>query len=285
MKNTKYSSLKSAGKLAGTIKAAVAKRVQRDNNIASPRPVKGMAATVLIPLGSGDRLAARVAAEASNKRRKNWESAEADRSSVTPDVRTNDCGRYSSRCTYTHYTYTPTLRSCGRQTKSRLVAFVGRECYRIRAAKGWEFGCDEYGMFAVRSSRSTVVNYRYHFTSEDVRSHRQLFLAARNHEAEQLEQKRADRSRKAESILRAKIRAKLLADGSVWVKFTDARAAGNCAAGIRQFCGQNGLSVTKCYPLKAIQRLAAIDNRVQRTIDAAVDRAVTDEIRGFCVVK
>lgn len=279
-----YSALKASGKFSGTIKAAKAKRQERDNNQQQPRSVKGMAATVLIELSFADCQWVSGEAQKQEPRKRNWRSAESDRSSKTVTVQTNDLGNYSSRCTYRHYTYTPKLRSCGKCTAKHLVAFVGANRHRMTARKGWQFGSDEYGMFVVRSSRKYITEYRYHFDSEDVRSARVMFESARKHEQGILARKAADKARKAEEKQRSDVRNRLVESGNVWISFRDARAAGNCAAGIRTFCGQNDLNTSAVYRMEDVQRLAEKDTRVQRTIDAALDRAVTDEIRGYCSI-
>lgn len=279
-----YSALKASGKFSGTIKAATAKRKERDNSQKQPRSVKGMAATVLIELSDYDQKKVESAARSAEPRKKNWDAAEPDRASKVFTVQTNDLGNYSSRCTYRHYTYTPKLRSCGKCTPQHLVAFVGANRHRMTARKGWEFGSDEYGMFVVRSSRRHIAEYRYHFDSADARSARVMFESARKHEQGILARKAADKARKAEEKQRSEVRDRLIESGNVWVSFRDARAAGNCAAGIRTFCGQNDLNTSAVYRIEDVQRLVAKDIRVQRTIDAALDRAVSDEIRGYCSI-
>jgi hypothetical protein len=287
---TNYSRLRNEGRLTGTIKAAQAKRKNRDNSQEMPRRVTGLAATTLIDLGPAAAASATIAARTAHPRRKNWNSPAACRTSKQPTVAAIDEGRYSSRCTYKKYSYNVHLRSCGKCTAGLLVAFIGPDRIRIPAPRGWEFGNDVYGMFIVRTTE-TRESYRYHFDSDDVKNGRTLVRAACHHEQEQRAARRSriarDKAEKAANLANKRTQAareSLLTSGRVWVTFADARRAGSCAAGIRTFCSQHELNPSKSYPLKAVQHLAGIDGRVNLAINAALDRAAADELRGFCKI-
>jgi hypothetical protein len=288
---TNYSRLRNEGRLTGTIKAAQAKRKARDNSQEMPRRATGMAATTLIDLGPAAAAAATSAGRTAHPRRRNWNSPAACRTSKRPTVAAIDEGRYSSRCTYKKYSYTPHLRSCGKCTAGLLVAFIGPDRIRIPAPRGWEFGNDVYGMFIARTSNSHRESYRYHFDSDDVKNGRTLVRAACRHEQEQKHVRRSriarDKAATAANLANKRTQAareSLLTSGRVWVTFADARRAGSCAAGIRTFCSQHELNPSTAYPLKAVQQLAGIDGRVNLAINAALDRAAADDLRGFCKI-
>ena len=268
---TKYQTLRNSGKLTGTIKSAMHKRAERSKDDDTPDKDK----TILIPLGDTAIAYANSTARKTHPTRRNWTLPKPDRASKFVRCQINDLGNYSSRCRYIHYTYTPTFRSCGKCTAKHLVAFMGSKKVRYVAVHGWSFGVDEYGMYVVKNSRSSE-DFRYHFNTDDLHSRRTLMKSARGHDTNVQLAKRNERVRKAAI-------SKCLKHG-VWVTFQDARNAGCCSSGIKSFCAKNEIDYSKYYSANFIKKFSHLDSRVSRTINVAIDRAVLDNQRGYCLI-
>lgn len=269
-----YSQLRKDGKLCGTIKAAKEKRGKRDmNQYVEKRPKRVIDRTVLIH--AGPTLVHTVRAHVmSNSRKKNWNyGVSEDRSSKHGTTRTVDEGRYSSRCTFTHYTYDVCVRSCGRVTRNRLVALIGDKRIKMTAPAGWCFGCDEYGLYVVRKRREHTPRFRYHFNSDNLENKSALRDAGIAHERFLIEAT-------TKKQLSAKCRRQAIEVG-VFVGYQDSRAAGNCHAGTVGWFRSHGLSTYKHYPLDFAKSLDN-DGPVHRTIEAAIERTAKEINAGFC---
>ena len=270
-----YSSLRRAGKLTGTIKDAVKtweKRHERKPSVYKFREQK-----ILILLSSVHVNEANRIAKNDHPLRKDWNYPEPG---TITRVEVIDNGRYSSRCTYTHYTYTPLYRSWGKCTAGHLIAFVGPNHYRMTPPAGCKFGTDGYGMYVVRIRHAHRKFFRYHFESADLANKSTLRSALKQHEKKQRDAIKSDR----ESNLRKGIRSDVIGNGLVYVGFRDSITAGNCAAGTKAFCDHHGLDARNWYPLQAVIRFQKYDSRIKRVINAAIDRTVADIQRGYCQV-
>jgi len=283
-KRDKYSELRAKGRLYGTLKRAreLARRRASACFQRTPPPLTVEARTVVIPLSGA--LSAELVQWSHDLHplRSNWEhpAASTSRGRRVCEI---DNGRYSSRCTYTLWTYRPETRCCGRACGRWLLWFCEDQRRWLRAPRGWVFGQDRLGLYVVRRSEKRI-RYRFHFDSASLRSIRTLHNAALDHEhnqraadREQRERKRRQREREAE-IQRAM-------GVGVYVGLRDSVRAGNCPAGSRTWAKNHGLDARQYYPIAVIRRLANVNgnrHQVERACEAAIDRTVRDMERGFC---
>ena len=264
----KYSTLRSAGKLFGTIKRAVAIREDRDQRAATKKRQR----LVRIPLGSEQQRDCQEQARKLKPAVRNWAKtyAVANRDQKCIAVIMRDCGRYSSRCTYLRHEYDVTLRSCGTCTPRRLLWFNGAKSGLVMAPRGWRFGRDELGLYVERSGNRNALK-RYHFTSDDV-VNGSMFVAARAHE---------ERQRKSAAEQRAEKRVM----GDVCVLPGDSLRAGNCQAGTIAFQSLHNLQgYCKASVLQRIaERLGGVRaKQILRAVAAATARTANDLQRGYC---
>ena len=165
---------------------------------------------------------------------KNWRSATASTANGrTGRIQTHNLGRYSSRCQYTHYEYSPTMTSWGIVLADgiELAGRIGKQGFRLTAPKGFVFSSDALG--AKLQSRDGKRDY--HFSSDEV--------LAENAMRGMMQRARANWSRQAEarkSEAQAKRDAKIYEQeiASVRVTLDDSRRAGNCIEGSLTYAEQ-----------------------------------------------
>lgn len=266
----KYSALRKAGKLHGTVKRAVALREERDQRAVTKKRQR----LVRIPLGSKHQRECQEQARQQKPAVRNWAKtyAVAKREQKCVAVVARDCGRYSSRCTYLRYEYDVTLRSCGTCTEARLLWFIGTSSGRMLAPRGWRFGRDELGLYVERKANRNALR-RYHFSSDDVLSG-SVIVAARAHEVLQ---------RKAAAEQRAEQRV----SGEVCVLPGDSLRAGNCQAGTMAFQSLHKLQGwCRASVLQRIaERLGGVRaKQILRAVAAATARTANDLQRGYCLL-
>jgi hypothetical protein len=271
------------GLLAGTIKRAKALRKQRDAAQRSKtcRTPSVWTDTTLVPLGPvhADELA--TAAKKKYPRRKNWESPAADHSSRRMYVSDINNGRYSSRCTYAHWTYEPRIRSCGRVTERRLLYFHANSHRMLIAPRGWKFGLDRNGIYISRVRERREFR-RYHPTSDDLANVTTLRAAAIAHERKQIDATAAERF--AQKMAEQSESATALVEQLGWmVSADDSVQSGNCEAGTIGWIRRNGLR-RKWYDADKIMRLDD-SMHVRRAVARAKKRTIEDVVRGYCKVK
>jgi hypothetical protein len=282
-KRDDYSRLLNAGKLHGTITRAVRLRSKR-NALAIATPQQDRLTRIELP----GWLAGRVSRLARDEypRRQNWNNPipHNDHQRKGVCVLTQDEGRYSSRCTYTHYTYTPTVRCCGACSPGRLLWLCHAGSKILKAPKGWRFGRDDLGLYVVRNGEPRS-EYRYHFVGDDLENTTTLRAAGIEHEQRQKRAAQEQKARERSAKQLEKLREKALRVG-VYVRAADSIRAGNCGAGTRQWAEDHSLAVNRAYPVEAIARFAVNGHKqqVERAIEAAIDRSVIDLQRGYCDV-
>lgn len=277
---TDYSALRKSGKLYGTIKRAKELRKQRDRLQESYYPQKRLE---LIPLPSELRSMAMSNAYDRYPRRKNWLTPSPDATSKRPTVQEIDNGRYSSRCKYTHWTYRPQIRCCGIVTKKRLLWFHGENKTLMFAPKGWKFGRDNLGLYIVRNKENRV-EFRYHFSGDDLVNKSTLRNAAIEHERTQIEsaKRKTEESRNAKKIAKLK---KLALKLGVFVTARDSVNSGNCGVGTKRWADDHGFDIRKSYPMETILRAGKMNGnkyQVERACEAALLRTVKDLDKGYC---
>ena len=276
----KYQNLRNQGKLHGTIKRAVAlAATRRDARVeTAKRPP-----TVVLPLGLEDRHTVRGLARAAHPRKQNWDSEEGtiDTTSILGwTVLEKDHGAYSRRCTWRRVSYTPTITSYCHAFETRLIARIFTTLYKLRAPRGWRFGRDELGVYVVRVSETREA-FRYHLESDNVRAGvRAIRTAAIAHEVGQRE------AAKEQRLVREATKAekKILRRAGVWISERDSRNVGNCRAGTATFARQNGLDISRHYPVKVLERLIGKHYSIATVISYAEKRTLRELRTGVCAL-
>lgn len=227
----------------------------------------------LIPLGPHDSTMANDVVTARNRRLKNWNHPEATtHCSNNLRYKTIDEGRYSSRCSYTHYTYTPMMLSAGRISDdgSVLGAVINTGRYTLPAPRGYRWGTDANG---IRLYRTTKQGDDFHPTSDDIRAGiRHIVRQLRKNAETRLQARREKQQQDAAE--------KMACAHGIWVSVDDSRDAGNCAAGTIAYCERHGLDRARHYRAEVLLR-AEDSSRVRSAIAAAKKRQLADWKRGY----
>lgn len=274
-----YSALRKQGKLTGTIKAALAKREQREQRQRrEPARGRGPYALALIPLGPQHAALAARSAREQFPRRRNWDAPEPGCHQI--GIKTVNHGRYSHRCRYERVSYTPVMRSCGMITPGRALLLIGNDTIRIRAPRGWRFGRDENGLYLTRTSETREA-FRYHPTSDEWSAGLSAIRAAAiDHEQTQRRVAREAREQRRQ----ARKDAALLATIPVYVCLRDSRTAGNCAAGTVAWARRHDLDPTLHVPAEIVRRLADRNPQAMRAVESAERRTLTEIRRGYSLI-
>lgn len=275
----KYQQLRSAGKLHGTLKRAVELRKQRDamkelpgDRLATPLKQHRNNARTLIPLGhAGMDAEARIRDQ--NRRLKNWTSKQAG---LETRLRTNDEGRYSRRCTYTHYTYTPLVQSYGVACGKALYFHFDGTVKRVAAPRGYRWGTDANGIRLISLSNPKA---DYHPLAEDLLDGVKVVV-------EKLRDNlriRIEAGKKQKQQLGAVKRAER--EGAT-VCLADSLRAGNCATGSINWAKRHGLDPQRHYRPSQVLALANGDiQRVAIVVTVALKRHRTEMERGYALLE
>ena len=217
-------------------------------------------------------VAANDAAVALYPRRKNWRRAVPTRQpSISPWVRTVDLGRYSSRCTYTHYEYEPVYHSAvavSRSGQCAVLLAAGVVERIILAPAGLRFATDDNGAHVLDAHGTD-----YHPTAEEWRSRR--FAAEVRAQLRVIRASRIQAEREAKRTQAAQKRIDAL--GPVWVCYEDSIAAGNCRQGTLEFAQRHGLS----GHIRADVLARIGSDRAEAAVQAAKVRAAREIIQGY----
>jgi len=275
---------------SGTIKDAVKKRRERLNrrHVAEPLPLETRVkrARIIVPLGMDHREEAGRDARRLYPQRKNWDSCAAVAEWwQNTHVRDISHGRYSSRCTYTRYTYEPQVGSFAFLTSYGMCYVYRGKKYRFRNPHGYRWGRDENGLRLYRVKKPSD---DYHPQSTDLigpdgtpaplRS-----LTAIVRENTKVRNETAARAR-AETK-RAKDAAQKAEREGCRVCVADSLRAGNCYAGTSSWARRHGLDTSKHYEPSKVLELANGDaHRVSLVVNVALRRHREEMQRGFCLV-
>ncbi len=274
-----YSALRKQGTLTGTIKAAMAKREQREQR-QRREPARGRGPYALALIPPGPQHAAQAARKAREKfpRRQNWDAPEASYHQI--GIKTVNHGRYSHACRHDRLSYTPVLRACGTVTPGRALFLIGNDTIRLRAPRGWRYGRDENGLYLTRTGETREA-YRYHPTSDEWSAG----LAAIRSAAIAHEQTQRQVARDArEQQRQARKDADLLATIPVYVCLRDSRKAGNCAAGTVAWARRHDLDPRQHVPADIVRRLADRNPQALRVVEYAERRTATEIRRGYSLL-
>ncbi|MDE2100117.1 MAG: hypothetical protein KGL39_22875 [Patescibacteria group bacterium] len=229
-----------------------------------------MKTKILVSLGPIFANQARELAYEKNPRIKNWRGPIA---STRTGIATHNLGRYSSRCKYIHYEYSPTLTSFGVILRggSGFAGRVSRQGFNLSAPKDFIFAGDSLG--AKIQSRDGKRDY--HFNSDEIFDGMGAIMRrARANWKAQAEAAKA----KKESARIEKIKARELK--SVRVTLGDSRRAGNCVEGSLRYA-ETRLGISRQQILDgdylfsvSAENLLRVngDERVHRAVNVAWQR-------------
>ena len=270
---------------SGTIKAAIAKRAER-RAAATLAPVEPLArrvklARVIVPLGWRHGDTASADASQAEPRFRNWERPEAVatwRHGVR--IRHNNEGRYSSNCTYIHWTYTPEIGSFARITRAGMVYVFRGKSYTFRHPHGYRWSRDSNGLrlYSLADPRND-----YHPDSGDLLPNgkqatlRSLSAVVRGNAEARRAVARGER--------RAIASSKRAEGEGCRVCLADSLRAGTCCIGTREWARRHGLDATRHYRPSEVLALANGDShRVALVVTVALKRHREEMAAGACVV-
>jgi hypothetical protein len=188
-----------------------------------------------------------------DSRKKNWNSPES--TFGRSQIKTNDMGRYSSRCTYTHYTYTRLVQSWGyvvspKHLYIRIDHNLGLISRLLSAPRGYYFSHDKNGIKIVSNSNKKI---EYHPTAFDfihITSSSNKFKDIIQN-AKYLYKVRKDNEKRQRLEKRKKLDTeKYIKDAEnqgCFVSFVDSILAGNCQAGTEAWAARCGLDKSQHY--------------------------------------
>lgn len=269
----KYQKLRLQGKLFGTIKRAVALREKRDS--LKSKKVMDLAGRFnriveLIPLGcyrsnSVDKI------HEAHPRKQNWTSPKA---SFKTGLIINDLGKYSNRCKYTHYTYTPGIESFGRILNEKLFYHLDSKRYILKAPKGWKWSTDSNGIKLLKTKNSQI---EYHPTAFELVERNNLRNICNKAKELYQQRKQAEKKLRLQRLTEEKNkkefdkRIKTAIKSDCYVLLNDSLKSGNCLAGTQNWLTSHKLGVLNYVRLKDI--ISYIDeSRVKLVILYAIKR-------------
>lgn len=208
--------------------------------------------------------------------RKNWDGTTAMKTRHERGwyVKEINHGRYSSRCTYTKWSYEVKVTSTAFVTPARLFFwFANDPVRRIKAPHGYHWDKDGNGVKLVANADS---NADYHPDAHDLltMTPRQLAAKARENAAIRKAQRRQTQKEIA-AIKRAE-------DEGATVCVADSLRAGNCRAGTVTWARNHGLDPVRHYRPSEILSLAnGQTDRVALVVTVALRRHRMEMERGY----
>ena len=213
-------------------------------------------------------------------------------------LKTNSHGRYSSRCKYERFSYTPMIQSFGYMINKNTLYFrtdtdQGIISRTIKAPRGFHFAIDHLG-FKIQSNSTKSMDY--HFTAidllpyaikkNDYKSGQLLVAIAKsNYQArKKANLKSAIFSTDPEKVKRVIKEAERL---QVQVSIVDSIKAGNCLSGTQIWAMRNRLSTSNHYQIQSIfDKLDdANKDRVKLVILRAIERTKQELERGYSLLQ
>lgn len=179
---------------------------------------------IIIALGHIHSNIALKTAQENNGRIKNWLSPVPSLKGRIGAIVIHNCGKYSSRCPYTKYKYTPTIQSWGVviDNGNRIAGRVGKQGFCLTAPRGYNFTTDVLGA----KLQTKYGKHDYHFDSEEIFDGiKGIVSKLRTNIAKQKEARRsAELAKRSAKIYEREI-------GTTRVTLDDSRRAGNCIEG------------------------------------------------------
>ena len=214
-----------------------------------------------VPLGDQDAAFARNLAREKYPHRSNWESPEGGKETT---VISRSHGSYSSRCSFTRWSYTPVLKSyafISRWGGNGLLYHHHQGTFVVSAPRGWYWTTDENGLCLKSKS---FPKDDYHPISDDLKKgprfvHRQAVALRRKRQAKQRES-------------RQDMAGMLKGKHGVRVGLHDSHDAGNCDAGTLAFARRHGLDPKGYYSPAKLLALEPDNQRIKLAIAMAIRR-------------
>ena len=278
---TDYSHLKKIGKFCGTLKAAkelqIARQAARKTNDPLEDTIYGRLAKArkAIPLGSTSTSEVEALVYHDNPRKKNWRETKSEVSQNGPYCREINCGRYSSRCTYTHWEYQPAVGCYGIPCRARLLfSYAGKKTI-LMAPVGYKWATDANGILLVSNDGKKD----YHPDSDDLRNYRKAALrdkALKNHETRQQLKKQAKEDAAA---------VRLAEKEGAMTCLADSIKAGNCKAGTINFATRHNLNpADHIKPTELLKIANGQAHRVRLAVAISLRRHRREMTQGFCLL-
>ncbi len=231
----------------------------------------------IIPLGYNLKNRVREIVREVNGRISNWREpvAHTDDDCVGKYL-THDLGRYSRRCRYTHYEYSPICPSYGiiSENGNSVSGKIVAEDFTLTAPKGYIFATDSLG---IKLQSKTNPKKDFHFNSDHVTFGGISFILKElrsNWDKHRTAYRAAVQQKYFDKIFQREI-------GSTLVNLGDSRRAGNCIEGtlawVEKKLGIERKTVLEndylfSVPAKRLLPLAQEDYRVNNAIKSAWNR-------------
>jgi len=213
-------------------------------------------------------------------------------------LKSNNHGRYSSRCKYDRFSYTPMIQSFGYLINKSTMYFRtdtddGIISRVIKAPRGFYFAIDHLG-FKIQSN--SIKSMDYHFTALDLLPYAikkndyksgqlMVAIAKSNHKArKQVDLKSAifsDDPKKVNKVIKEAERLQ------VQISIVDSIRAGNCLSGTQVWAMRNHLSTSNHYQIQSIfDKLDdANKDRVKLVILRAIERTKNELDKGYSMLR
>ena len=229
----------------------------------------------IIPLGNDSENEVERAIKKQHPQRKNWETTQAERSEYGPNCNTIDHGRYSSRCTFTHYTYRPVIGSWAFIKGDSLEFHYTGKISILLPPSGYSWKKDANGIHII----STDGKKDYHPDSDDLRNYSKSDIRAKalnNYKIRKEELKQQKRN-----LLLIKKAEK---EGAM-ICLKDSIRSGNCQVGTINFANRHNLNPQKHYPPTQLLKIAnGQADRVAIAVAVGLRRHYREMRQGFCEI-
>ena len=213
-------------------------------------------------------------------------------------LKINSHGKYSSRCKYDRFSYTPMIQSFGYMVNKNTLYFrtdtdQGIVSRVIKAPRGFHFAIDHLG-FKIQSN--SIKSMDYHFTCLDLLPYAikkndyksgqlMVAIAKSNYKARKQVDLKSDifspDPKKVNKVIKEAERLK------VQISIVDSIKAGNCMAGTQVWAMRNHLSTSKHYQIQSIFDKLDGENkdRVKLVILRAIERTKQELARGYSLLQ
>ena len=283
-----YRKYQEKGKLNCTIKTANTIHNKRKNNRNYRDPLtftkwtrQDLARTKIL-LGDKSYEEVKYEVRCNNGRIQNWESPEAIKAPFNPCYETINNGRYSSKCTYTHYTYRPQVGSYAILPQHGLWILYryAKKLTKLSVPFGYTWTKDQNGICLISKTNK---NIDYHPTSDDLRDYSKKSIrekALNLHKIRKDERKkiRAEKKKEGETLSAIKNAENL----GLLLCIKDSTQAGNCFAGTMNFARNHGLDPQKHHKPTILLSLNDMQERIKLVIAVAMRRHKREISQGFC---
>lgn len=279
----KYQILRKEGKLFGTIKRArqlhenrvLARTIKKQPTL----PKRFHKSAILIPLGNTIFFNKSIQSiRQSHSKKKNWTECTPG---LNTRLQTNYLGRYSSRCHYTHYTYTPVIQSYCRILNGKLFCHIDGKKYIKNPPQGYKW--ENQNGLSIVSIRNK--NIEYHVTASELIQPNWYNIirqnAILNYKTRQklIREEKLREKTKKEKEKDWKIRLNDAIKTDCYIRIKDSLLSGNCEAGTRSWATRHGID-SNYVKLKEITNYL-IEDRVKLAALTAIKRHKNSLLLGY----